>query len=110
MKSVDMSFHNSYSLLKKIDTLPVGPSWTCNMMEVTGDKEGDSGERRKETLEFWTRDPLDCVHELISNPVFRQHLAYAPEHTYNHTNGLEESRIWDEMWMGNWWWDMQVST
>lgn len=110
MKSIDLSFHNAYSLLKKIDTLPVGPPWTCNIMEITGDKEGDGGERQKEVLEFWTRDPLDCIRELISNPAFRDQLAYTPERAYDHIDGLEENRVWDEMWTGDWWWNKQVST
>lgn len=109
MKPIDTSFRNAYSLLKKIDSLPTGPPWTCNILEVTGDKEGDGGRRQTEVLELWARDPLDCIRELISNPIFKEHMAYAPEHAYNDVDGLEESRVWDEMWTGDWWWNTQVS-
>lgn len=109
MKPIDTSFRNAYSLLKKIDSLPTGPPWTCNILEVTGDKEGDGGRRQTEVLELWARDPLDCIRELISNPIFKEHMAYAPERAYNDVDGLEESRVWDEMWTGDWWWNTQVS-
>lgn len=79
------------------------------MMEVTGDKEGNGAERQKEVLEFWTRDPIECIQELISNPTYKDHMAYTPERAYDHIDGTSESRIWDEMWTGDWWWNIQVS-
>ena len=38
-----LSFFNSYSYLKKVNKLPVGPEWKCNIIEVTGDLLDDDG-------------------------------------------------------------------
>ncbi len=107
--TTNLSFHNTYSLLKKVDRLLTGPSWTCKIIEVTGDKQGDNGEKQTEILELWIRDPVKYVEELISNPIFKDYLAYAPKWAYNQIDGGDMNRVWDEMWTGNWWWDTQVS-
>jgi len=35
-------------------------------------------------------------------------MAYVPERAYADSKG--ENQIYDEMWMGDWWWETQVST
>ncbi|KAG1897043.1 uncharacterized protein F5891DRAFT_1130084 [Suillus fuscotomentosus] len=42
-------------------------------------------------LELWRRDPVECIHELIGNPAFKD----GKVHIYN------------EMWTCDLWWDMQ---
>ncbi|KAJ7445474.1 hypothetical protein FB451DRAFT_1343619 [Mycena latifolia] len=34
-------------------------------------------------------------------------MAYVPERVYGNNAGSEESRIFDEMWTANWWWETQ---
>jgi Plavaka transposase len=60
----------------------------------------------EEDLELWFRDPVECVQELLSNPVFVEHTAFALERVYSDREGKE--RIFDEMWTAEWWWDTQV--
>ena len=60
-----------------------------------------------EKLELWMWDPVDCIHELIGNPVFDRSIAYTPEKVYVDCKG--KNRCYDEMWMGDWWWKTQVS-
>jgi hypothetical protein len=60
-----------------------------------------------EKLELWRRDPIECVRELMGNPMFKDMLKYAPEKTYFDPDG--KNRIYDEMWSADWWWDTQVS-
>ena len=60
----------------------------------------------KETLELWRRDPVECVRELIGNPAFQNGMRYAPERVYADEDG--KTRVYKEMWSGDWWWDMQV--
>ena len=48
-----LSFHNTYSFLKKIDKLPSGPEWTCDVVDVTGDWEGEDSMPMREELELW---------------------------------------------------------
>lgn len=101
-----LSFHNSYSYLKKVDQLPTGPEWHCEMVQAPGDKLGEDGKPMVENLELWFWDPVECVKELLSNPAFKDYISYAPEHVYSDKEGTE--RIYDEMWTGDWWWETQV--
>jgi hypothetical protein len=54
------------------------------------------------------RNPVDIVRELIGNPRFKEHMRYAPERHW--TSKAKDTRIYSEMWTGNWWWRTQVST
>ena len=44
----------------------------------------------------------------MRDTTLRDVMAYVPEHVYVDAKG--ENRIYDEMWMGDWWWETQVST
>ncbi|OBZ74731.1 hypothetical protein A0H81_05568 [Grifola frondosa] len=96
-----LSFHNKRAFFQKIDALPRGPSWTCEPFEVTGDLTDDKGQTRVEEVELWKRDPVECVRELMGNPVFKDLVRYAPERLYSDSEGRE--RIYDEMWTADWW-------
>ena len=62
---------------------------------------------RKEILEVWHRDPVECVRELIGKPAFDGCLVYAPERHFADVAG--ESEVINEMWTARWWWTIQVS-
>jgi hypothetical protein len=100
------SFHNSRSLFQKIDALPPGPEWTCELLEVEGDIHDEDGAAQKETVELWRRNPVECVQELIGNPEFQPYMKYAPYRLYMNDDGTDQ--CWDEMATGSWWWDVQV--
>jgi hypothetical protein len=101
-----LSFHNTYSFLKKIDQLPTGPDWVCQMVTVEGDRIGEDGKNMTEEVELWRRDPLECIQELIGNPAFAEDIAYEPEMVFADAAG--ENRIVDEAWTADWWWETQV--
>ena len=61
---------------------------------------------RGETLELWWRDPVECVRELIGNPMFRNAMRFAPEELYVDEKG--EIQLFEEMWTGDWWKEIQV--
>ncbi|KAF9562392.1 hypothetical protein CPC08DRAFT_797291, partial [Agrocybe pediades] len=61
----NLSFHNNYSFLKKVDALPTGPGWTCEIVTVVGDRVGEDGCLLQEELELWMRDPIEIVKDLI---------------------------------------------
>ncbi|KAJ7155306.1 hypothetical protein C8R46DRAFT_1296802, partial [Mycena filopes] len=107
-KKAKLSFHNNRAFLKKVDALPTGPDWTCEIVTVVGNRRDDDDVLMTEELELWMRDPVECIKELMSNPAFKDHMAYAPERVYSTAEGDEESRIFDEMWTANWWWKIQV--
>ncbi|CAK5274931.1 unnamed protein product [Mycena citricolor] len=99
------SFHNARKLYQKVDLLPMGPEWICEVVEIEGDLEDKKKNKMKEEVEFWRRNPLDCIRELMQNPGFREHLRYEPTKVYRDAQGKE--REINEMWTGDWWWKMQ---
>ena len=103
-----VSFNNTCSFIKCIDSLNTGLSWTCEMVNVEGDMVGEDGAMKQEMVELWRRDPVECVEELIGNPAFREMMAYVLECAYADPKG--ENQIYNEMWTGEWWWETQVST
>ncbi|KAF8193586.1 hypothetical protein K438DRAFT_1538848, partial [Mycena galopus ATCC 62051] len=90
-------YHNNYEYLKKVDQLPTGPEWKCEIVTVAGDHLDENDEMMKEDLELWKRDPVECIKELIGNPAFRDYMAYVPERVYGNGTASESSRIIDEM-------------
>jgi hypothetical protein len=103
----NLSFHNNYTFYKKVDQLPTGPEWMCDIVTITGDIVDENGVRMEENVEVWRRDPVECVKELMGNPAFKNNMSYVAEHIYLDKGG--KVRIFDEMWTGDWWWDTQVS-
>ncbi|KDQ60095.1 hypothetical protein JAAARDRAFT_126057 [Jaapia argillacea MUCL 33604] len=102
------SYKNVNSFLQKIDAIPTQPTpWIHQVVSVAGDQLDDNDELMVEELELWRRDPVECVRELIGNPMFRDHLSYMPELAYRDQEG--KVRIFDEMWTGDWWWKIQAS-
>ncbi|KAJ6473973.1 Zn-finger domain-containing protein [Mycena vitilis] len=106
-KKLKLSFHNNRAFLKKVDCLPTGPDWKCEIVTAVGDRVDETGGLMTEDLELWMRDPVECIKELMSNPAFKNHMAYAPERVYGRSDGKESSRIYDEMWTAEWWWKIQ---
>ncbi|KAG1831199.1 hypothetical protein DFJ58DRAFT_719589 [Suillus subalutaceus] len=104
--NTEISIHTSnYTFQKKLNKLPKGPGWTCDIVTSTGDQMDGNDEPLTEQHELWRRDPVECVRELIRNPAFKDYLGYVPENVFADAEG--KTRVYDEMWMGDWWWNMQ---
>lgn len=101
------TFTSKYTLLKAIDKLPRATEWKLEKISVVGNRIGNDGQREMEDLELWLRNPVDCIRELMSNPEFDQGVSYVPERVFADEEG--KTRVFDEMWTGDWWWKMQVS-
>ncbi|KAJ7928722.1 hypothetical protein B0H13DRAFT_1860298 [Mycena leptocephala] len=56
-----VSYHNNYAYMKKIDQLPTGPGWKCEIVTAAGNRLDDNDEMMKEDLELWKRDPVECI-------------------------------------------------
>ncbi|KAI0357791.1 hypothetical protein OH77DRAFT_1583444 [Trametes cingulata] len=101
------SFESKYLFFKKIDALPASQApWQVEVLEAVGDRLGEDGKPRTERVEVWKRDVVDCVRELMGNPLFRDAVRYAPERQYADAEG--KTRIYGNMWTANWWWDVQT--
>ncbi|KAI9510909.1 hypothetical protein F5148DRAFT_1274585 [Russula earlei] len=74
-------------------------NWLINRVNKTGTDEflklGLNGEPTQDHFELWYRNSLQCVEELISNPIC----------IYEDSTG--NTRVYDEMWTADWWWEMQ---
>lgn len=103
----DVSYRNKDELYARIDQLPGGVRWHCKEVVQEGNLKDDNGKPLTENLELWYRDPVECIQELLGNPMFKKNLAYAPARIYRDPEG--KVRQIDEMWTGNWWWEIQVS-
>ncbi|EPQ55314.1 hypothetical protein GLOTRDRAFT_129596 [Gloeophyllum trabeum ATCC 11539] len=100
------SYKNKQSLNDKIDALPAtGAPWVQEIITIAGDQFGEDGRLMEEEVELWYQDPVECIHELMGNPAFSGKQAYAPERVYADAAG--RNRMYDEMWTGDWWWDVQ---
>lgn len=102
------SYKSNRHFLKKIDSLPTqGPQWICDVINSPGDRLDEGGARvGPEELELWRRDPVECVKELIGNPMFADSMVYAPERVF--MDKEKTNRIIDETWTADWWWETQV--
>ena len=65
-------------------------------------------ESSRETLDVWCQDSVECVQELIGNPEFQDSMHYSPKKLFTSNEKLDEDCIINEMWTGDWWWDLQV--
>ncbi|KAF8495591.1 hypothetical protein JB92DRAFT_2834758 [Gautieria morchelliformis] len=72
---------------------------------VNEDVHDYNGERRTEELFILCHNPVDCVKELIGNPAFKEAMHYAPQKVF--TDLTEEDQVFNEMWTGEWWWELQ---
>ncbi|KAJ6617454.1 hypothetical protein B0H10DRAFT_2218608 [Mycena sp. CBHHK59/15] len=87
-----VSYHNNYSFLQKVDQLPTGPGWKCEIVTAAGNQLDENDEMMTEDLELWKRDPVECIKELMGNPAFHDYMTYLSVST---------------MWTANWWWETQ---
>ncbi|KAI0676310.1 hypothetical protein C8Q78DRAFT_1084559, partial [Trametes maxima] len=80
--------------------------WTLEVFEAEGDELGEDGQPKKERVELWKRDAVECVRDLMGNAAFRGCIRYKPERQYADPEG--KTRIYGNMMTANWWWDVQM--
>jgi hypothetical protein len=102
------TYGSNRTFLKKIDALPTqATGWTCDIVTSPGNRLNDEGDPvSSERLELWMRDPVECMKELMGNPIFRKYMEYAPQKHFLDEEG--KNRVFDEMWTADWWWNTQV--
>jgi len=87
------SMHTLENLLQALDPHSAYLQWNEGQV--------DDGKRR---LSFFYRTVLDCGRYHLCQIASRDDFVYAPPREYD-TNG---QRIYAEMHMADWWWDLQV--
>ena len=86
--------------------MPRNTEWIHEVITIAGGTVDEAGHAIVDELELWRRDPVACIRELIGNPAFDGDIAYAPEKVFRDRD--KKIRIFDEMWTGDWWWEVQV--
>ena len=77
-------------------------------MTSPGNQLTDDGDLMPpERLELWRWDPVECVKELMDNPIFKNSLEYTLQKHFSDEEG--NNHMFDEMWTGDWWWNTQVN-
>ncbi|KAG2152586.1 uncharacterized protein EDB93DRAFT_1239922 [Suillus bovinus] len=89
----------------KLPILPHGPAWSCKKVSIQGNHTNENGQLLHEDVELWTRDPVECIRDLIGNPLFKEHMVYALARAYTDHEGLH--CIINDMWTVDWWCDKQ---
>ena len=96
--ALGLSYNTVKELNSIIDTkLPGRSPFRCKIVNIG-----------HERLEFHFRDVIECIRSLYGDPQFMHSLAFVPERHY--TNSERTSRIYNEMYTGDWWWMVQVRT
>ena len=101
------SFTSNYTFQQKINKLHTGAQWECKIIKIAGDLLDEDGKYLTEETELWVRDPVICIQQLIGNVAFHDHIAYICQQVFADKEG--NTRRYDEMWTGKWWWKTQVS-
>ncbi|KAG8728949.1 hypothetical protein FRC11_009853, partial [Ceratobasidium sp. 423] len=103
--NLNLSFTSRHTLYNRINTLPGGPEWMNDIVTVYGNWRNRKGKRLREKLEVWFQDPTVIVKDLLGQPEFADIMVYEPRETY--LDDTLQDRVYDEMWTGDWWIEIQ---
>jgi hypothetical protein len=91
-----LSYHSSQQLNNIIDSsLPEIPKFQRDSVVMGG-----------EVFEMYSRNIIDCIKYLFSDPEFTPHLLLAPERHYE--DATCTNKMMHEMNTCRWWWNTQV--
>ncbi|KAG1892509.1 hypothetical protein F4604DRAFT_1566002 [Suillus subluteus] len=94
-----LSYHNIRGLHKIVNSVPPRACWKTRELWFKNDPE------HKHII--YHRNPIDAVKTLLGNPAHTNNIVYRPKRVF--TNASRDSRIYNEMWTGDWWNTVQVS-
>jgi hypothetical protein len=84
-----------------IEELPdPGPRW---MVQEIVPKSGDP----LEPVLLYYRDPIEAIKTLMSRADLQSSMVFGPSRVWS--NDKKESRVYNEICTGDWWWRTQVS-
>lgn len=72
---------------------------------IEGNIVGPDGKMLTEDVEIWMRDILELIQELLENITYGDQLVFAPAEEFVGANNQ-----YDNMWTGEWWLKLQVSS
>ncbi|KAG1845829.1 hypothetical protein F4604DRAFT_1595367 [Suillus subluteus] len=93
-----LSFHNIRGLHQVVNGVPARAQWKTRQLWYKSDPED------KHTIYY--RNPCDVMQSLLGNPAFTNDIVYRPKKIF--TDSSKNTRIYNEMWTGDWWHSVQV--
>ena len=98
-EKLELSYHNIRGLHKKVDSVPARAKWKTRELWYKSDPED------KHIIHY--RDPKELISALLGNPAHAKDIVYRPKKVF--TDSMKTTRIYNEMWTGEWWNTVQVS-
>ena len=86
------------NLKRKISSLPKQGEWQTCTMTLSEDTAVQH--------QIYYRNPVDVIKALWSNPIYTDEMVFAPQKIL--TSSEKTSRVYNQMWTGDWWWKIQV--
>ncbi|KAG1868327.1 hypothetical protein DFJ58DRAFT_837966 [Suillus subalutaceus] len=90
VQTLHLSFNNAKELRSRAEMLPSGPSWKCQIIPSIHP----------------TKDPVECLESIFSNPLFHDKLDFIPRRIYKIAAQL--LRVYSEWLTGDSAWEMQT--
>ncbi|KAF8602486.1 hypothetical protein BDV93DRAFT_444036 [Ceratobasidium sp. AG-I] len=87
-------------LLKDVDKLPHGPSWVGKTYTLEGNRDN-------EVVEFWRRNPLEVMKQLLLDRTLGRHMRWAQERHFTCRSRKQRQR--DEIWTADRMWETQIA-
>ena len=86
------------NLKRKISNLSKQGEWHTRTMTLSEDPTVQH--------QIYYRNPIDVIKSLWSNPTYADQMVFSPQKLW--TSSDKTSRLYNEMWTGDWWWKIQV--
>ena len=93
-----LSYNNMDQLYKRLNELPMKAEWHETKISLVEDPN------EEHIVQY--RNILECIKSLWSDPLVVDKLVCRPEKMY--ADNTRKSRLYNEMWTGQWWNKMQV--
>ena len=95
-----LSYINTWGLLRFVEDIPAWAEWESVALSFKDAPED------KYMVHY--RSPVEAIKTLLGDPLLAKDIVYKPKPIF--TNANKDKRVYNEMWMGMWWEEMQVST
>ena len=98
VEKLGLTYKDVRELLVKVDSIPDRATWKLASLAFPDRPD------EKHLVRF--QDILEAIKALLGNPSYAKHIVYRPKRVF--TDHSRTSRIYTEMWTGQWWNAVQV--
>ncbi|KIY61461.1 hypothetical protein CYLTODRAFT_315315, partial [Cylindrobasidium torrendii FP15055 ss-10] len=96
-----LSYHNTAGMHDRLEDIPRrAGKWHVKHITYP--------DRPNEPFTICHQDIIESIQSLWGDPDLEQHIVYQPRRIF--ADAQKDRRIYNEMWSGKWWWQIQVRT